>query len=188
MNLKKDIEKYTFTQSSKVHVFGVPGITKCSCDDNRKFFENDFTMEKLEDMICFSDNYFNRYSLDNNLPTEFRYRGMCLKLTRYISTCILIACNTTVSFALSESGENIFEEMLRRFFEDLLTGVRAGAVLGVLIVTALRLFMEFTRGGSKYKTFDILKQCVIILIIIAVLPILPDIINTIVNTYMSYQY
>ena len=82
------------------------------------------------------------------------------------------------------SSENPFKETLDSIGSDLLDAVNTGAVKAVLVITALRLTAEYTRGGSKYKFIDILKQCAIVLFILISLPILPKIVNLVIHRYL----
>lgn len=179
MNSKKSI-----TNSTNIHVFGVPNINSCSKEEYEMIFNEDFDIS----------NFYNKTLFDNpdkaidkilKILQNHNYKGIYSKLTTSISLSLFMASNPISCFALS-SDNNLFKEMVDRLGTDLLDGVSMGAIKGVLIVTALRLFVEYTRGGSKYKFFDITKQCIIVLLIIVVLPILPGIVNLVVNKYLTY--
>ena len=172
--------------SSNIHVFGVTNVKSCSKEEYELIFNKDF------DVSSFCDNKYLFDNLDktnNHVLDVFRnhnYKKIHSKLVASISLALFMASNPISCFALSSSNNNFFKDMIERLGTDLLDGVSMGAIKGVLIVTALRLFVEYTRGGSKYKFFDITKQCIIVLLIIIILPTLPGIVNLVVNKYLTY--
>lgn len=180
MNSKKST-----VNSANIHVFGVPNVKSCSKEKYEMIFNKDF------DISNFYNNKTPHDSLDKTINKvlevlqNHNYKDIYSKLTTSISLVLFMASNPILCFALS-SNNNFFKDMVDRLGTDLLDGVSMGAIKGVLIVTALRLFVEYTRGGSKYKFFDITKQCIIVLLIIIVLPILPGIVNLVVNKYLTY--
>ena len=175
------------TSTDNVHVFGVPKISSCSKEEYNMIFNKDYDI---------SNFYNNKASLDNpdkiiNRVLEhlqkYNYKETYSKLTKCISLTLFMASNPTACLALSSSsGGNLFREMIEQLGADLLDGVSMGAIKGVLIVTALRLFVEYTKGGSKYRFFDIAKQCLIVLLIIIILPTLPGIVTLVVDKNLTY--
>lgn len=186
MKLKKDI-----TSSKRIHVFGLSNTTSCSKEEYELIFNKNFDISNISNdefkSLLFTDaNQDKVINLVLKTLKKYNYKDVYLKLVTDISTTLFIASNPIYCFALSSTENNFFEDMVNRLGTDLLDGVSAGAIKGVLIVTALRLFVEYTRGGSKYKFFDIIKQCLIVLLIIVVLPTLPGIVTLVVDKYLTY--
>lgn len=170
---------------ANIHVFGVPNLKKCSYEEYNLLFDNNFDISSFLDdsmLLCNSDKSIN--NLLKLLP-KHNYKDVYLKLTIGLSLTLFMASNPILCFALS-SNDNFFRKAIEQLGSDVLDGVSIGAIKGVLVVTALRLFVEYTRGGSKYKFFDIVKQCIIVLLGIIILPLLPGIVSLIVNNYLQY--
>lgn len=186
MSLKHNTQRCT-----EVHVFGMPNITSCSYEEYNKIFNNEFDISNL--------NYKNFERLlngekDKELDSflgrlKNNYSDIYYKLIKCISITLLMSTKPTLCFALVSNGArtgNFLKDILEQLGSDIFDGISGGAIKGILIVTALRLLVEYSRGGSKYKFFDITKQCIIVLLMIIVLPTLPGIVTLFVNKYLTY--
>ena len=170
-----------------VHVFGLPGVTKCTQSENLLFFNEEYDINLILNQK--NHQYLNYNHLSINLESILGHlkknKKVYLKLVSSVAIAIYLASNPTNTFALT-LVESTFSEMTEKLGNDTLSWVKIGAINGILIITALRLFAEYTRGGSKYKTFEILKQCVWVLLILIALPMLPKIVTKFVNNYLPY--
>lgn len=181
MNLKQENKN-----TASVHVFGVPNLKKCSNEEYNMLFDTNFDISNfLDDSMIFCNSNKSINTLLKSLP-QYNYKEIYLKLTIGLSLTLFMASNPISCFALSSNDNNFFRKAIEQLGNDVLDGVSIGAIKGVLVVTALRLFVEYTRGGSKYKFFDIIKQCLIVLLGIIILPLLPGLVSLVVNKYLQY--
>lgn len=187
----RDSTKYSFHDNSKAFIFGIDGITNCSKEKNNLIFDKNFNISSFE-----LDDFFNLLNEDYDLveyKTLFAIkkneaRDIYYKLITSISLALYTAENPLFSFALSSSNldteDNVFEDTIEKLGDDIFKGVSNGVIKGIIIVTALRIFVEVTRGSSKYKFVEIIKQCAIAILIVIILPALPGIINLMVERYL----
>lgn len=161
----------------KAYLLNTNDIYTCSRDKrlNRKIQE----LIDKHGLTSFKNNKLLKYSI----VSRFNKRKI-LKVV--LGTGIFLTIILYPNNSLAISSGNLFKETLDSLGSDLLDAVNTGAVKGVLIITVLRLTAEYTRGGSKYKFVDVLKQCAIVLFILIALPMLPGIVNIIVNKYLPY--
>lgn len=84
-----------------------------------------------------------------------------------------------------DNPKNLFFKMMEELGDDAFSGVSLGTIKAILVITVLRFLVEFTKGGSKYKFYDIAKQCIAVILMIIVLPYVPTILQRITNIYID---
>ena len=145
-------------KSEKVHVFGLEEIDSCSYEEYSLLFNKDFN---IDDFL-----YKNK---NNN-----KFKKYIVKIT---GIALFLASNPKHILAFSKANTSMGS--------DLYSKAKSFSIVGVLIITALRLFFEFSRGGSKYRTFEIIKECVLIILAIIILPGIPNILETFLDKHID---
>lgn len=169
-----------------VHVFGLKNISICTKEENLKFFNKDYSFNSINDYKDFrfiEDNYSDNF-LETILSNINNNKELYIKIVKVVGLTLYFASNmqNKTSYALG----NFLADTTSALGDDIFKWVSTGAMKGILIITTLRLFSEYSRGGSKYKIFEIVKQCIIILLVLFVLPTLPALANLLVKKYLPY--
>lgn len=84
-----------------------------------------------------------------------------------------------------DSSKNMFFKIVEELGNDAFSGVSLGTIKAILVITVLRFLVEFSKGGSKYRFYDIAKQCVAVILMITILPYVPTILQKITNIYID---
>lgn len=170
-----------------VRVFGLENIEYCTKEENEIFFDKDIDLELHLNLIkSIKENDIIDY-IDKILEHIKKNKTIYIRLTFLVASTLLLISNPTNIYAYSYvAQDNILRNVAENVGSDIFDGVSMGTIKGTLIITALRLFAEYTRGGSKYKSFEIIKQCVVVLSVIIILPLLPGIVTLLVKKYLPY--
>lgn len=172
-----------------VHVFGVPGITRCTPEENKLLFNGD--LNNVKDILIlknvpkstFRDSFvFNE--IEKILNHIKRNKQVYFKIIKVLAVTLLMVSEPTNAFALSLTS-NTLKDIMESIGNDLFDCISTGAVKGLLVITIIRLFGEYTRGGSKYKSMEIIKQFVVVIVLIVILPLLPSLVNSLVTKYFE---
>lgn len=173
-------------ENNSVHIFGIEGITRCTQEENEMLFNKDFNVEDfISSLESFEYEQEPDMLLEKILDHVKRNKKAYIKLTFCIASTLFMVANPTSCFAYTAS-DNILRNVAESVGSDIFDGVSMGTIKGTLVITALRLFAEYTRGGSKYKAFEVLKQCVVVLSVIIILPLLPGLVTLVVKKYLPY--
>lgn len=173
------MKKIKTERESKVFVFGHPYITECSVDENSLFFIN--SIDPLSIPLKEASSYFDKstnffYSNFDKVLKEVKHNKVIYaKLISIIAITLLLASNPTSCFAMS------FVEKMSIVGKNLIDILSVGMIKGVLILTVLRLFNEYTRGCSDCRVFEILKESLAIILAVIVIPKLPVIISSFIG-------
>lgn len=145
----------------KVHVFGVEGIDSCSYEEYSLLFNKDFDVDNFL--------YKNNKKINN-------YIGKIMGIS------LFIASNPKYILAFGKET-NVFASSIGN---DLFSKATEYSIIGVLIITAFRFLAEYSRGGSKYRTLEIFKECVLIILAIIVLPYTPRVLEAFLNKHFDF--
>lgn len=121
-------------------------------------------------------NLKNFISPIKNLSYKINYK--------FISLSLFLSLIPQRVYAL-DNPKNLFFKMMEELGDDAFSGVSLGTIKAILVITVLRFLVEFTKGGSKYKFYDIAKQCIAVILMIIVLPYVPTILQRITNIYID---
>ena len=121
-------------------------------------------------------NLKNFISPIKNLSYKINYK--------FISLSLFLSLTPQRVYAL-DNPKNLFFKMMEELGNDAFSGVSLGTIKAILVITVLRFLVEFTKGGSKYKFYDIAKQCIAVILMIIVLPYVPTILQRITNIYID---
>lgn len=105
---------------------------------------------------------------------------------RFISLSLFLSLIPQRAYAF-DGSKNIFFKMIEELGNDAFSGVSLGTIKAILVITVLRFLVEFTKGGSKYRFYDIAKQCVAVILMIIILPYVPTILQRITNVYIDVK-
>lgn len=150
------------TNKKTIHVFGVEGIDKCSHEEYNLLFDKNFN---IDDFL---------YKKNNNLLKR--------QLSKILGLTLFIASNPQYTLAYSK----LLMSTGKSIGDDLFSKAKTFTIYGVLIVTVFRLFSEYSRGGSKYRVSEILKECVLIILSIIFLPKVPIILENFIGKHFNF--
>lgn len=162
------MKKIEVIREKKVFVFGNPYLKECTIEENSFFFKDNidpYLVGINRNMENKADFIFNNL---NNMVSELRLNNtMHSNLTTSLAIALFIASNPTSCFAL-DYVDKIFTAGMNAV--SILT---VGLIKGVLIITALRLLNEYINGSNNYRIFDILKECIGVILLTVLIPRLP---------------
>ena len=104
--------------------------------------------------------------------------GLLLSLSASSSSALM---TTTDVLALTD---NTPTKKLLEFLKHLLGFVGSGAIIGILCVTILRLFSEYSKGATVHQYMSIFKVSLLLLAIIFLLPFVPKFYIFLINRYL----
>lgn len=169
-----------------VHVFGVPNLKACSKEENELFFNKDFDINDLFESK--TSDYIDTSSYENAeaFLRGFKLnKGLSNKISYILGLTLFISSNPKFVFAFS-NRDNIIVKVPEKLGTDIFDSVSTIVIYGIIIITALRLLSEYSRGGSRYKATEIIKECATVLLIVIVLPMLPGVVKKIVSRYLTF--
>lgn len=175
----KKIEIY---REPKVFVFGNPAITECTVEENELFFDKTVNLSYIEELKLIESKtnttdrfYYIHDNLDYILRSFKNNKLLIAKITTSLAIALFISSNPTSCFALST-----MEKVTTAGFN--LVGVLSiGINKGIMIMTVLRLFKEYTNGANNHRVFEILKESLALILAMVLIPKLPVIVETFSN-------
>lgn len=167
------MNKIKVERENKVFVYGNPYLSECTKEENILFFDK--TVDPL--MIIKNHREFN--SIKDYINTFLNNKKNNLtKITTTLSLSLFIALNPNTSTALSYLNTL---SKISSTGEDLISAFATGVIKGVSIITVVRLFNELMNGGNEYRLFEILKECLGVILAVIIIPKVPLIISMIID-------
>ena len=111
-------------------------------------------------------------------------RNIIYNIKHSFTIAFLLMAIPNDSYALVTEN-SMMSSIIEQMGNDAFNHVVLGGTAIVLITTVLRLIVEYTKGGSKYRFYDIVKQCIIVLVILFILPFLPNMIEKVFGKYFT---
>lgn len=172
------MKKIEINRENKVFVFGNPNLTECTFEENALFFKEsiDPLSVGISKNITARDAVLNKFDFieDNfdKLLIHFSKNKVFYKKAVYtLALALFFSSNPTSIFAMP------YMDKLSSTGAKLLPAIVVGINKGVLILTLVKLFNEYLNGCSQYRVFEILRECVAVLLATTIIPNLPLIVN-----------
>ena len=175
----KKIEIY---REPKVFVFGNPCITEYTLEENELFFDKTINLSYIDELklieskISITNKFdYIHNNLDHVLETFKNNKVLMARITTSLAIALFLSSNPTNCFALSAM------EKMTTTGANLVGILSIGINKGIMIMTVLRLFKEYTNGANNHRVFDILKESLALILSMILIPKLPIIVGTFFN-------
>lgn len=167
------MNKIKVEREDKVFVYGNPYLSECTKEDNMLFFD------KTVDPLMIIKNNKELTSIKECINNVLKDKNFNLaEITTTLSLSLFIAFNPNTSIALSYMNTL---SKISSTGEDIISAFAIGVIKGVSVITVVRLFNELMNGGNEYRLFEILKECLGVILAIIILPKVPFIISMLID-------
>lgn len=166
----------TIYREPKVFVFCNSETKICTVEENELFFKENLSFELAKNNLNKSnkfDSYCNKlYSLTNKLNNR---KFILSKVVPCIALTLYLALNPNKCFALASLEEfKVIGISLANLISDTI-------IKGVLILCAVKLLIEYSNGANQNRIFDILKECLSIILVVMLLPKIPEVFSLLIK-------